>query len=202
VALAHSLSSEKLLVISNNDMYRSSTFFGAKYLPVPMLFGAFTPWLDKQNVDYLAKNRFDKIFFQHETAIDGNSWVSEAPATSFYIFCNYVPDSKSDSWLLLKVLPQSRCQQSNLHSKTSVKNSLTLMNIESSSRFFGEEIFTDRGSYVTLQDGKRFGFQPKNSKGLMFEVPANLDYPYPWNINILRSGESNSKIEYYTVPLA
>lgn len=202
VALARTFRTEKLLVISNNDMYRSTTFFGAKHLPVPMLFGTFTPWLDKQNVDYLAKNRFDKIFFQHETPIDGNSWVSEAPATSFYIFCNYVPDSKSDSWLLLEILPQSRCLQSNFHSKTGSENSLTLMSIKSSSRFFGEEIFTDRGSYLTLPNGKRFGFQPKNSKGLMIKVPSNLDYPYPWNINILRQGESNSEIKYYAVPLA
>jgi hypothetical protein len=200
--LARSFGSERLLVISNNDVYRSSTFFGAKNLPVPMLFGTFTPWLDKQNVDYLVKNRFDKIFFQHDTPIDGNSWVSEAPATALYIFCNYVPDSKSDSWLLLKVLPKSRCSPSALNSKNSVDNNdLILMDIKSSSRFPGEEIFTDRGSYLDFPDGKRFGFQPRNSKGLIARVPLSLDYPYPWNLNILRTGKSTSEITYYALPL-
>ena len=202
VALSKTFESENLLVISNNDVFRSASFFGSTYLPVPMLFGAFTPWLDNKNVEFLERNSFDKIFFQHETAIDGNSWVSEAPATSYYIFCNYVPDSKSESWLLLQRLPQSRCVANRADSDHAIKSeSITVMNITSSKKFFGEELFTDRGSYLNLANGSRFGFQPRNSQGIIFSVPSELDYPYPWNLNILQKGKSSNLINYFALPL-
>ena len=203
VALSRSFGAEKLLVISNNDVFRSATFFGSTYLPVPMLFGAFTPWLDNRNVEFLERNRFDKIFFQHETAIDGNSWVSEAPGTSYFIFCNYVPDSKSESWLLLQKLPQSRCVENRADSGYDINSeSITVMNITSSRKFFGEELFTDRGSYLNLANGSRFGFQPRNSQGIIFSVPPELDYPYPWNLNILQKGKSSNLISYFALPLS
>jgi hypothetical protein len=184
IALKESLKVYSGVVIANNNVYGPLGSLNVDHLPVPMLFGAFSPWLDNQNVSYLKSRKLDYVFLENNTAIDGNFWTTEAPATALYLFCNFAPASNSDTWLLLYKLPANRCENSSYATTQIIdEQNITLVDIETRFVLPGQHLFTDNDSFVLDIQGRRVGIQPKNSSGIMVHVPHSLDYPEPWNIN-------------------
>jgi hypothetical protein len=204
-SVAEELSSKRGVVISTQHAYLPWLFFNSEFLPVPMLFGVFTPWLDNQNVNYLDQNRIDYVIMEKNTSIDGNSWASEAPATTYYIFCNFIPEWNRVGWLLLRRLPESRCaigDSRNPDSKSAGKSEFVkVVTINPRNAMPGLEILSLKNNSVKLRGGGIFQIQPRNSSGILLQVPENLDYPKPWNINQNLTFLENETIKSYTLPL-
>jgi hypothetical protein len=204
VALTNSLKGYRGVLIATTNVYTVHARLDVEYLPTPMLFGVFTPWLDQQNVNFLSENKFDYLLFEKETPIDGSFWTTEAPATALYVFCNFTPSSNSDSWLLLYRLPSERCNSKDgkiAKVKQLTGPKITLADIASVRVIPGQHLFIDSDSYIRDDFGKRIGIQPKNSKGIMVRVPENLDYPKPWNINGILDLEKSNLVTFRELPL-
>jgi hypothetical protein len=170
-------------------------------LPVFQSYSAYTTRLDQLNAAAYADARHgpDRVLRQVKQAIDGRNPTWESPAAMLSLLCHFTEIEHTETWQILARVPD-RCRTPHtidvIHS--SLGHTITLpsppegavmtasidgLQVAGWERL--ETLFTRSvPRYVTINE-TAYRVPPGTADdGLVIAVPANADYPAPYNLNM------------------
>jgi hypothetical protein len=176
---------------------------GWRWCPLPIFqsYSAYTPRLDDLNAAAYADARHgpDRVLRQVQQAIDGRNPAWESPAAMLSLLCHFTEIEHTASWQTLARVPD-RCGTPHtidvIHS--SLGHTITLPTAPEGTVMVAsidglqvagwerlETLFTRAAPrYVTVNE-TTYRVPPGTANdGLVIAVPANADYPAPFNLDM------------------
>jgi hypothetical protein len=176
---------------------------GWRWCPLPVFqsYTAYTPRLDDLNAAAYAETRHgpDRVLRQVQQAIDGRNPAWESPAAMLSLLCHFTEIEHSESWQILARVPD-RCGTPRtidvIHS--SLGHTITLPNPPEGTVMVASidglqvagwerlETLLTRAAprYVRINE-TTYRVPPGTADdGLVIAVPADADYPAPFNLNM------------------
>ena len=170
-------------------------------LPVFQSYSAYTPRLDQLNAAaYADASRGpDRVLRQVKQAIDGRNPTWESPAAMLSMLCHFTEIEHNESWQTLARVP-NRCGTPHtidiIHS--SLGHTITLPSSPAGAVMVAsidglqvagwerlETLFTRAAPrYVTINETTYRVPPGTTDDGLVIAVPADADYPAPFNLNM------------------
>ncbi len=176
---------------------------GWRWCPLPVFqsYSAYTPRLDQLNAAAYADTSHgpDRVLRQADQAIDGRNPTWESPAAMLSLLCHFTEIEHSETWQTLARVPD-RCGAPHTIAviRSSLGHTITLPSPPAGAVMVAsvdglqvagwerlETLFTRaRPRYVTINE-TTYRVPPGTADdGLVIAVPADADYPAPFNLNM------------------
>ena len=179
--------------------------------PVPQLYSAYTPWLDKIDADFfsgLSAPRF--ILEASPAAIDGRNPIWEAPLTQLSILCNYQVKTFNETYLLLEKRIHPVCNIRNIVYSTDRQKSLKsdfqkkeifIFKYQRNLSLFQRvvsTIFKPISHDQLTQEKSNWVMVARNNQALILSTPEEVDLPGKWSYN--QHSSLTSRPNYTYIP--